>query len=251
MQSALKPSMKALKSGDAATAIDTLLDQGINVSKGGVAKLRAKITELDNQIADAVKNNTGSVRMSSILPYIKEKLDTFSKQANPKADMAAIKAAWDEFKTHPLLAGKNGQIPVPLAQELKQGTYKQLSKKYGEMGEASVEAQKAIARGLKEGVADNAPEIVDFNKQESRLIRTLSLAERRVLMDANRNPLGVSLLTKNPANWAAFMLDKSATFKSMMARVLNATGDKIPKGDVAAPAAGIATSQYAQKVPGP
>ena len=221
MQSALKPTIKQLKSGDAAVAIDTMLDKNIPLSKNGVAKLRAQIDVLNDQIADAVKNSTGTVRVSGILPYIQEKLDLFKKQVNPDADVLAVKQAWREFKDHPLLQDKGGQIPVPLAQELKQGTYKQLAKKYGEMSNAADETQKAIARGLKEGIAENAPEVVEFNKQESRLLRTLSVLERRVLMDANKNPMGLSLLAKDPAAWTAFMLDRSASFKSLLAIILN------------------------------
>ena len=238
MQSALKPTPELLMNGDAAVAIDTMLDQNIPLSKAGVEKIRAKIGDLNDQISDAVKNSTGTVKISDIAPLIQEKLNQFSKQVNPNADIASIKSAWDEFKNHPLLAGSN-DIPVPLAQELKQGTYKQLFKKYGEMGSADVEAQKTIARGLKEGVASNAPEVAQFNKEESRLIRTLPLVERRVLMDSNKNPMGLSLIAKNPATWGAFMLDRSATFKAAIARILNASQEPASKAVAAVPAVAV------------
>jgi len=221
MQRALKPTINELKSGKAATAIDTMLSENIPLSKSGVAKIRNQINELNNQIKETVKNSDANVRVSSILPYVQEKLETFKKQVNPDADVKAIQQAWRDFKDHPLLQDKAGQIPVPLAQELKQGTYKQLNKKYGEMSTASNEAQKAIALGLKEGIAKNAPEVVEFNKQESRLLRTLPILERRVLMDANKNPMGLSLLTTDPVKWGLFMADKSAAFKGLVARILN------------------------------
>lgn len=227
MQSALKPTASAMKKGDASVAIDTMLKDNVPLSKKGVEQLRGRIDDLNTQISEAIQNSTGTVKIQDIEPYIKEKLESFRKQVNPDADLASIQKSWEEFKNHPLIAG-NGEIPVQLAQELKKGTYKQLAKSYGQMSNAAAEAQKAIARGLKEGVAANAPEVVEFNKEESRLIRTLPIVERRVLMDANKNPMGLSLLAHNPASWAAFMADKSAAFKSMIARVLNATGEKIP-----------------------
>ena len=55
MHSALKPSIRALKNGDAAKAISTMLDEGINATKGGVEKLRGKISELNDQIVQAIK----------------------------------------------------------------------------------------------------------------------------------------------------------------------------------------------------
>lgn len=245
MQSALKPTLKALKSGDAAIAINTMLDKGISLSKGGIAKMRAEIDALNDKISEAVATSTGKVKVADVYPMLKEKLDAFKKQVNPNADVKAIQDAWEEFRNHPLIAGAE-EIPVPLAQELKQGTNKILSKKYGEQGSAAVEAQKAITRGLKEGVAANAPEVVEFNREESRLLRTLPQVERRVLMDANKNPMGLSLLAKNPASWAAFMLDKSATFKSMMARVLNASRTPVSAMSGVPAPLGVTTSLNAE-----
>ncbi len=48
MQSALKPTYADLKSGDAAKAIQTMLDEGVNVTPGGVQQLRAQIGKLND-----------------------------------------------------------------------------------------------------------------------------------------------------------------------------------------------------------
>jgi hypothetical protein len=98
-----------------------------------------------------------------------------------------------------------------------------LSKKYGQMGGAEVEAQKGLARGLKEEIANAVPEIAGLNAQESKLITTLNVTERRALMEMNKNPMGLASLASNPASWAAFMADKSALFKSLTARMLNSS----------------------------
>jgi hypothetical protein len=154
-----------------------------------------------------------------------EKLRDFRKQVNQKADVDAIKNSWAEFKSHPFVKGD--ALSVQAAQELKQGTYKQLSKKYGQLGSAEVEAQKAIARGLKEQVAAKVPEIVPLNLEESKLFNVLSVAERRIVMEANKNPMGLSLLTKDPKAWAAFMADRSASAKSLLARIMNRASKKL------------------------
>ncbi len=226
MQSAVKPTLKALKSGDASRAIDTMLKRGFNATEGGMARIKLQIEKLNNEIASAIQNSTATVSKAEVGKSLLSTLDKFQKQVNANADVKTIKQAWMEFRNHPLLAGKT-EIPVQLAQELKQGTYKQLSKKYGEMSGAEVESQKALARGLKEQIAQKVPGINNLNKEESELINTLNVAERRVLMGMNNNPAGLSLLAGNKAAAAAFMADKSALFKSLMARMLYSNADEV------------------------
>lgn len=238
MQSALKPGIKDLKNGNAATAIQTLLDNGINATVGGVAKLKEKIGGLNDEIASAILNSPATIDKYSAWNNIQRTLKKFTNQVNPGADMHRINSAWDQFISHPLLSGSD-QIPVQLAQDLKQGTYRVLRDKYGQLGSADTEAQKAIAMGLKEGIANAVPEVAGLNAEESKLIRTLNVTERRVLMDANKNPMGLALLAQSPATWAAFMADRSPMFKSIAARMLNAGSEAVPEA-----AGGAAGADY-------
>ena len=219
MQSALKPTLKQLQTGEAATAIDTMLERGWNVTRGGVEKIKTEIDKLQTQIMDAIANSPETVDKWRVGRRLLDTLEKFKNQVNPQADIDAIKRAWTSFRTHPLLAGKS-EMPVQTAQKLKQGTYKQLAKKYGEMGSADIEAQKTLARGLKEEIAAKVPQIAGLNAEESKLLATLNVTERRALQELNKNPGGLAWLTHNPANWAAFTADKSALFKSLAARLL-------------------------------
>ena len=232
MQSAIKPTLKDLKSGRAAAAIDTLLAEGVNPTMGGVAKLRGSISALNAEIVEAIKNSPATVNKGALYTPIKQTLDKFSKQVNPNADLAAITKAWEEFKAHPLLTGDT--IPVQTAQQLKQGTYRILDKKYGQIGAAETEAQKALARGLKEEIANVVPEVAQLNARESQLITALQVAERRALMDGNKNPVGLAWLAHSPITWAAYMADKSALFKSVAARLLAASGRAVPESTTGA-----------------
>jgi lipid II:glycine glycyltransferase (peptidoglycan interpeptide bridge formation enzyme) len=100
-----------------------------------------------------------------------------------------------------------------------------LDKKYGQLGSADIEAQKGLARGLKNEIGKAVPEVLDLNAQESALFKTLDVAERRAFMDANKNPVGLSALTTSPAKFALFMADRSAGFKALMARAMNRAGE--------------------------
>ncbi len=225
MQSALKPTINQLRSGQAKTAIDTLLKYGINPTAKGVEQLKEKIGGINEDIATALEQSHGTVSKQNVLARISDVYDKFRQQVAPTSDINAIESVAQDFLASNKGQGAMDAIPVQLAQKLKQGTYKVLSGKYGEAGSAATEAQKALARGLKEEIAAEIPDIAQLNKEESKLIDTLNVTERRALMDLNKNPAGLSLLTSNPAKFALFMADKSAAFKSLLARALNRTSE--------------------------
>lgn len=219
MNSALKPTLAQKQSGDAAIAVQTLLDNGINPTSGGVNKLRGMIGDLNDQIANKIGNSTATINKQDVINSLSAVKNKFTNQVDPLPDLNTIQNVADRFNVHPALSGND--IPVQTAQDLKQGTYKVLASKYGQIGTADTEAQKGLARGLKEGIANAVPDVANLNAQESKLITTLGVTERRALMDLNKNPMGLSLLAHNPISWAAFMADKSALFKSLAARMIN------------------------------
>lgn len=222
MQSAIKPTIKQLKSGEADVAVNELLKRGISPNEAGVNKLRALIDDVDSQIGTAVAGSTARIDKGAVLNRLADTERNFANQVSPTADLAAIRGVGDDFMAHPSFPLPQTSIPVQQAQELKRGTYNVLSKKYGQMGGAETEAQKALARGLKEEIAAAIPELAGKNAELSKLITTLDVAERRALMEMNKNPVGLSALAGNPAGFAAFMADRSAAFKAIAARMINA-----------------------------
>lgn len=250
MTSALKPPIAAARTGKGARAVDTLLDEGINVSEGGADKLRARVEDLNQRIADQIANSTAVVDKELVVSRLQKKLDEFAKQVNPNADLAAIQKSWTEFLNHPELPGID--IPVQKAHEMKQGTYRALgNKSYGELKGADVEAQKALARGLKEEIAKVVPEVRPLNAEDSKLINALSLVERRALVEANKNPIGLGWLSLNPVHLAGWMADRSGLFKSLVARMLNTASEALPGAAAAGPAMGVAVGQQAQQYGAP
>lgn len=227
MGSAAKPTLEQWKSGEAKRAIDTLFAEGLNPTEGGVEVLKKKISGLNDEIDKAISGSTETVTAGNAGKPLLDTLKRFQNQVAPQDDLSAIAKVWSMYRDHPALGGKT-DMPVQLAQQLKQGTYRQIDKKYGELGAAETEAQKAIARGLKEEIATKVPEVAPLNAKESELINTLNVIERRAMLDLNKNPMSIALLAHNPASFAAFMADKSALFKSLMARMLNAGKEQIP-----------------------
>lgn len=222
MQSAIKPTIAQLRDGSAATAVRVLLDYGISPTKRGVEKLQELISGKNDAIADMIANSGATVDKQAVLGTLGNVRQKFSNQVSPTGDLNAIQRVADDFTAHPNLVGND--IPVQSAQKLKQGTYKVLSGKYGEVGSAETEAQKALARGLKDEIATAVPGVGALNAEESRLITALNVAERRALMELNKNPMGLAALASSPVSWAAFMADRSSAFKALAARVANRVG---------------------------
>jgi hypothetical protein len=113
----------------------------------------------------------------------------FANQVNPSADVQAVDAAGREFAQQ----APSGSLDADQAQAMKQGTYQALGgKSYGELKSASVEAQKALARGLKDEIANQFPEIKDWNGAESKLLDLQPQLERAVGRIANQQLVGLS-----------------------------------------------------------
>lgn len=219
MKSALKPSAAQHLSGEAQTAADTLLKYGINATKGGAEKLQGMIDNIDSQIEQVIASSNKSVDKNLVLNRLNQERQRLMNQASPLEDLAAADTVEAGFRNHPLLP--TDQIPIQLAQDLKRGTYQQLRKKYGQVGSASDQSQKAVARGLKEEIALAEPAVSPLNAEQQKLIDTLKVTERRAGMDQNKNPLGLSGFAQTPSQFLMTMADKSALAKSLAARGIN------------------------------
>ena len=151
-----------------------------------------------------------------------------------------IKAAGYDGAYEPLVKGKSTraivtdpsqltstpQISVPPmgaadAQAMKQGTYRVLAGKYGEQGSATVEAQKALALGLKEEIAAQFPEVSDFNAAESKLLNLQPVLERAVNRISNHQIIGIG----TPVAGAAATAVTGSTGIGKVAMVMKAVLD--------------------------
>lgn len=225
MWSAVKPTLADQQKGKAARAVKTLLEEGVSPTKGGVNKLRTMAEKLTPEIEQAVAQSPERISKAAVADRLRQTSQQFENQVNPTSDLRAVENAWTEFMQHPQLAGKT-DMSAQLAHKLKQGTYQQLgSKPYGELQGAATEAQKALARGLREEVAKAVPSVVKPLARQSDLYNALNVAERRALMDLNKNPAGLALIAPNKAQLAAFLADKSAAFKALLARMMYSGGE--------------------------
>jgi len=185
-QSALKPST-TLAPQRVESAVQTGLSEAIPVSKGGAEKIQRLLEDLHDKVSSEIGAGSGkTVNPYAVTSRLSGTTKRFANQVNPNADLNAISEAGNEF-----LANNPKPIPAAQAQQMKVGTYQQLRGKYGQLSGATIEAQKALARGIKEELATQFPELSSLNAKESDLYNLEPLLEKAVNRIGNHQLLGI------------------------------------------------------------
>lgn len=224
MQKALKPSKAARGSGDAERAIQTLLDEGANVTKGGVEKLTKAIDDLDDAVTRAVANAGTDVSTLSVMRPIKEAIERLQYGNEHAASEKAIRGEMLKFFDNPHVQGALN-IPAQTAQKIKQALYKEAGEaayKTGAKPTAEMEGKKAVARGLKEGIERAVTGTKELNTRMESNINARDLAQERVLQAGNNNLVGLGWL--NPAQLIPWLADRSPLAMSLGARSMHSGG---------------------------
>jgi hypothetical protein len=185
-ESALKPGT-TIPLATREARIATGLEEGIPVSRTGSEKLAGLIDDLNEKVkAQIAADPNRAISRQAVAGRLMPTFERVSRQVNPEADVAAVAGAEQEFtRNFP------AQIPAEQAQAAKVATYQELRKKYGQLGSATVESQKALARGLKEELANAFPELGGLNARESRLIGLDQSLERAVGRVGNWEQIGI------------------------------------------------------------
>lgn len=188
-ESALKPSTTLAPEARAAM-VKTGLENKIPVSAGGLEKISALVDDLNTKIKQTIDTGTqqgATVNKFKVASRLGDTYQQFKTQVNPAADLQAVSKAGNEF-----LRNQPAEIPASEAQSLKQGTYRQLKgKAYGELKSATIESQKALARGIKEELAQQFPELSGLNRAESQLLNLEPQIERAIGRQANHQMVGI------------------------------------------------------------
>ena len=229
MQSALKPGIKstfaAMKRGaQIPPVVQTLLDEGVNVTRGGIEKLNKIISATSSEVKNAIAglSSAPSISPLRVAGRLNQTARKFGNQVAPQADLSAVSSVGEDF----LAAHGARDLSVQAAQKLKTGTYEALGQRaYGEVKGATTEAEKALARGLREEIEAEASrsgiDISSVNLREGKALDALGVVARRVAIAGNNNPLGLAgLAVSHPATLLTMLVDRSGAVKSLIARGL-------------------------------
>lgn len=227
MQSAVKPGLKLLAKaadlGETPQVVQTLLREGVNVTPGGVAKLQNLLKANRQEVVDAIAPVANKeLPVLKVASRLNDVADRFTQQVNPQPDLDAISKVGENFLEHPSISSR-GTLTIEQAQALKKGTYTQLKGKYGPQSgvpAATIEAEKALARGLKEDVAAEAPGLDALNERQGQLLEALHAVGKRAALSGNKDPIGLAFVAHNPTMFLAALIDRAPAIKSLLARGL-------------------------------
>lgn len=146
-------------------------------NESGLAKLHSDIDGINREIAGIIDSAgpTGSVSMDAVLRRVDDLGDFYKYAPNATSymdDLQAIKGMVTQYH--------GNVVPTATAQKIKQTIYALHRKHYGEMKTLQIEADKSIARGIKEELVAQYPELGRLNAQDSALISLNTILSRSV-----------------------------------------------------------------------
>lgn len=185
-QSSLKPPPGSYSQPEVQSMVKTGLENQIPVSAEGRVKLAGLISDLNDKVSDQIKAGSAAgatVNKFDVASRLGQTYKKFSNQVTPLSDLANISDTGNEF-----LHNQPNEIPASQAQALKQGTYQQLKDTaFGTLKNSTIEAQKALARGIKEELQTQFPEIQGLNAEEGKAINLDGALERAINRTSNRD----------------------------------------------------------------
>lgn len=174
------------------------LEGGYVPNKKGLGRLYDDIGVLNDQIGQKISESANNGKRVSVEDVISRLDDVKQRAIDSFGDNNNVLSKIDDFATslreHPAVV--DGQIPVDVAQKMKVNTYKQLKNAYGELKGFEVEAKKAMARGAKEEIVNQIPELADLNAKDSTLINLEKVLFKAVNRIENRDVVGIGVPIK-------------------------------------------------------
>lgn len=147
-------------------------------------------------------------------------------------------------------AAGGGNMPLSMAQQLKQGLHEQLRDKYGALSSPETEGMKGLAYGARKAIEEVAPEVAPVNAQSADLWNALNISRRAANASGNNNPIGlaapIAAAGGHVVPAAVAMADRNAWVRSILARALhqgNRAVQPVARSKQAAIAAAILANQ--------
>lgn len=246
MTRALRPDKAARESGSGRRAVTTLLGEDQPPVAGGAGLVRGgynrstenRLGGLESQM-DSVLGPSGARTpvqpvLDRLLPLLDDAMNDTTAAREPR--IQAIQNAWDAVLNNPHVAGAR-DVPVQRAQAFKREINPQTAGEYGAEGATqAIKNAKAVQGGWREGVATSVPAAADINAQMGPLINASDLVQQRIGIAGNRG-LGFSPLSHSVEAFVSMLASSSPLAMSLLAHMLNKTGNlALGAGEVAGPA---------------
>lgn len=245
MQSALKPTdalmnaRRAAGFGSKEAIAQAVLDENRIVGRGSLRKAQQALNDTDAAVNAQLKAGAGRgftvdpYQVSDAIGATAQPGGAFARQINAAPDVAAAREVQSNFLTNPEVgpppgaAGPLQGLPADIAHDFARNTGGNLRGKFGRLGSATVEAEKAGRENIMGQLRGGVPAITPLLQDEARQITVRDAIRNALKRSGNRNPLGLETMVgavRSPALAALGFLDRSPTFTSILANALNRRG---------------------------
>jgi hypothetical protein len=176
---------------------ETMLENRIMPTSQGLDKisdLQSSLGSKIDSIIDTAANRGTTVDFGVVSKYVKDYKDKLRKSVSPDADadIAAVDKYMNQWYKKLIQEGRT-QITVPELQELKRSMYQRVDyDRTGNKAEPALDqTRKNIARGAREGIEVDYPEIKPLNERMGRLMELEEELPQSVKRIENRDVGGI------------------------------------------------------------
>lgn len=205
------------------------LEKGLT---GGAENIYNKSVSEINLLEDSLQSALTQSKRIIPLSDIKKSIQPLIEKYNKSGNISAVKNISDRITALEQYNGKS--IPVAVANEIKRTLYDEARNGYGQLASENIEGVKAVARALKESIAEKVPNANDLNKKLSFNGRVADSMMEKLVKEGRNNMFGLTdaiISTGGGALGAGAVIGKkvlgSTVGKTNVANILNKTGNAI------------------------
>lgn len=252
----LKPSLSRVNLPKAAEVVQTAIQEGIAMTKGGLEHTQQLIGELNGKVNDLLSQATGkTVDLHEIADGVRAFAQRrFNRPGNNPADMEAAMKVADRIDNHPSMAptppnARVDTVDMPTANTIKGDLQTPVADKFGVPGgTATTRTEKYASAAMRNGIEKQVPDVGPLNMQESKLIDLARQLQQSVERDANTQKIyGARALTGLALGGVSGYAGSS---RNPYAGVVSALAGSIGLQPAVATRAAILAVKMGEKVPG-
>lgn len=250
MTSAIKPPAGMRKSGEAAKAIETMLQKGISPTSSGLRATREAVDDLEIAIQTKLENSGATVsKIATAKAALKSASDDVKHNLNRVENEKDIQDALDKFLNHPELKQYADDFPVAVANRLKQSFYGEVGQKGYVPGTeltAFDKTEKSLAGSLRQQVLKAEPSARPDLGEQSKMMQVAKMLKERVGAAESQNVVGLGgAMSQSYLRLMIFWADRYPWFKGWLARALYTGATPVTAG--VGVAAGLTAAEEIQE----
>lgn len=170
-----------------------------------------KLEELEDSLQDTLKNAKAKISLAGITDKLQPRIDDLINAGETEAASTIV----NRLSTWQKMYGD--EIPATLANKIKRTLYDKINKSYGAQGAEGVENVKAVAKAIKESIAERVPGVSEVNQKLSdngriaeSMVSRMAKSNNPNLMDAATAGVGFMATGMNPVGALAAPMVKRA-----------------------------------------